>query len=162
MAGLVVRTGNNVPPTVVGGVMDITAALAHAATTPNGILITLKRDGRPQSSNVSHHVGTDGVIRVSVTADRAKAKNAARDQRVSLHVNRDDFWSYVVIEATAELTPVAADPSDATVDELVDLYRSIAGEHDDWDDYRAAMVRDGRLVIRLHPTSAYGMWHPAD
>ena len=52
---------------------------------------------------------------------------------------------------------MANDPHDATVEELVALYRSLAGEHDDWDDYRASMVKDGRLVIRITPTSAYGM-----
>ena len=54
-------------------------------------------------------------------------------------------------------TPVAADPGDATVEELVALYRSLSGEHPDWDEYRAAMVADGRLVVRLTPTRAYGM-----
>jgi hypothetical protein len=62
-----------------------------------------------------------------------------------------------VVDGSAELTPVAVDQHDGTVDELVALYRSLAGEHDDWDDYRAAMVKDGRLVIRITPTSAYGM-----
>jgi hypothetical protein len=62
-----------------------------------------------------------------------------------------------VVDGPAELTPVANDPHDATVDELVAVYRSLAGEHDDWDDYRASMVADARLVIRITPTSAYGM-----
>ena len=75
----------------------------------------------------------------------------------SLHVTRDDFYAYAVIEGRAELTPVAADPDDATVDELVEYYRAVAGEHPDWDDYRRAMVADGRLVLRLHPERAYGM-----
>ena len=69
----------------------------------------------------------------------------------------DDFYAYAVIEARAEVTPVAADPDDPTVDELVDYYRAVAGEHPDWDDYRRAMVADGRLVLRLHPERAYGM-----
>jgi hypothetical protein len=76
---------------------------------------------------------------------------------VSLHVSAADFWSYVVIEGTAELTPPAAAPDDATVVELVDLYRAVQGEHPDWDEYRAAMVADRRLVLRLHPERAYGM-----
>ena len=74
-----------------------------------------------------------------------------------LHVTSEDFWSYVVVEGRAELTPVAAAPDDATVDELVALYRSVQGEHDDWDEYRASMVEGGRLVLRLHPEHAYGM-----
>lgn len=60
-------------------------------------------------------------------------------------------------EADVELMPVAADPHDATVDALVDYFRSVTGEHDDWDDYRRAMVADGRLLLVLRPTHAYGM-----
>ena len=71
---------------------------------------------------------------------------------MSLHVTADDFWSYVVLEGDAELTPVAASPDDATVDELVDYYRALNGEHPDWDDYRAAMVRDQRVLIRITVT----------
>jgi hypothetical protein len=62
----------------------------------------------------------------------------------------------VVFEGDAELSPVAADPHDATVEELIDVYRRVLGEHPDWDEYRRAMVSDGRLVIRLRPTHAYG------
>jgi PPOX class probable F420-dependent enzyme len=121
-----------------------------------GVLVTLKRDGRPQLSNVSYAL-RDGVIRVSVTDDRAKTKNLRRDPRASLYVVRDDFWSYAVVEGDAELSPVAADPGDDTVEELVELYRAVQGEHPDWDDYRAAMVRDRRLVVRLPVGRVYGM-----
>jgi PPOX class probable F420-dependent enzyme len=96
------------------------------------------------------------VVRVSVTADRAKTRNLARDPRASLHVTSTDFWTWVVVEGLAELTPVAEDPHDATVEELVTYYRAVNGEHPDWDDYRAAMVRDRRLVVRLRPEHAYG------
>ena len=137
--------------------MDLSAALDFARTTPKGVLTTIKRDGRPQLSNVAHAVDGEGIIRVSVTADRAKTKNMMRDPRASIYVTRDDFWAYVVLEATAELAPVAAASDDATVDELVALYRDLQGEHPDWDEYRAAMVNDRRLVVRLHPTHAYGM-----
>ena len=137
--------------------MDLDAALAYARDRQHGVLITLKADGRPQASNIMFATGDDGVVRISLTDSRAKTRNARRDPRVSLHITADDFWSYVVLEGDADLTPVAADPADATVDELVDLYRQLQGEHDDWDDYRAAMVRDGRLVLRLRPTHAYGM-----
>ena len=138
--------------------MELARALELAAGQRIGVLTTLKRDGRPQLSNISHAVGDDGVIRISVTADRAKTANARRDPRVSLYVGRDDGWAYVVVEGQAELTPVATAPDDATVDELVATYRQLAGEHDDWDDYRRAMVADRRLVLRLHPERAYGMW----
>ncbi len=137
--------------------MELARALEFARSHRNGILITLKRDGRPQSSNVVYHLGTDGLVRVSITADRAKYANARRDSRVSLHVNRDDFWAYVVLEGDADLSPVAANPDDAACDELVELYRSLAGEHPDWAEYRAAMVNDRRCVLRLCPTHAYGM-----
>ncbi len=69
----------------------------------------------------------------------------------------DDFWSYVVAEGDADLTPVAADPHDDTVEELVDLYRAMRSEHPDWDEYRASMVKDGRLVVRMSVHHLYGM-----
>jgi len=137
--------------------MDVDAALAYTRDRQHGVLITLKTDGRPQASNIMFATGDDGVVRISLTDSRAKTRNARRDPRVSLHVTADDFWSYVVLEGEADLTPVAADPADATVDELVELYRQLQGEHENWDDYRAAMVHDGRLVLRLRPTHAYGM-----
>ncbi len=137
--------------------MDLEAALAFAGQRHQGVLVTLRRDGRPQLSNIMYDVGADGIIRISVTADRAKTKNLARDPRASLYVSKDDFWAYVVIDGTAELTPTATAPDDATVDELVALYRALQGEHSDWDEYRAAMVADHRLVVRLRPERAYGM-----
>ena len=137
--------------------MDLATALEFVAERHHGVITTLKADGRPQLSNVAYALGGDGVIRVSVTDGRAKTANLRRDPRASLHVTRDDFYAYVVVEATAELTPVAAELSDATVDELVDYYRTVAGEHSDWDDYRRAMVADRRLIVRLRPERAYGM-----
>jgi PPOX class probable F420-dependent enzyme len=137
--------------------MEVTAALQFARAHHHGVVVTIKRDGRPQLSNITYHVGDDGIVRISITDSRAKAANARRDDRVSLHVTRDDFYAYAVIEGRAELTPVAADPADATADELVEYYRAVAGEHPDWDDYRRAMVADGRLVMRIHPERAYGM-----
>ena len=137
--------------------MDLDTGLDFARSRRNGVLITLKRDGRPQSSNIAYVVGEDGLVRISVTEGRAKTRNMRRDPRVSLHVSADDFWSYVVLEGDAELSPVATDPGDATVDELVEYYRVMQGEHPDWDEYRAAMVRDERLVLRIRATHAYGM-----
>jgi PPOX class probable F420-dependent enzyme len=134
------------------------ALLALLAEQRGGVLVTLKRDGRPQLSNVSHHYDPDErVIRISITDDRAKTRNLRRDPRASYHVTSGDRWAYTVVEGTAELTPVAKDPHDETVEELVRLYRALAGEHPDWDDYRAAMVRDGRLVLRLPVERAYGI-----
>lgn len=137
--------------------MDVAAALEFARSRHHGVLTTLKRDGRPQLSNIAYAVADDGTVRISVTDGRAKTANLRRDPRASLHVARDDFYAYVVIEADVELMPVATDPHDATADALVEYYREVAGEHDDWEDYRRAMVADGRLVLILRPTHAYGM-----
>lgn len=139
--------------------MDIDQALAAARDRNQSILTTLKRDGHPQLSNVVHGVGEDGLIRVSTTADRAKCANLRRTPWAALHVNGADFWSYAVLEADVALSAVSAEPGDEVVDELVTLYRTVSGEHDDWDDYRAAMVRERRVVVRLTPTHAYGALH---
>jgi len=123
----------------------------------NGVLVTLKRDGRPQLSNVIYAFhAPGGRVQVSVTADRAKTRNAARDPRVSLHVTTPDFWTWVVAEGRAELSPVATDPHDPTVEALVALYRHLSGEHPDWAEYRAAMVRDRRQVLSFSVTHTYG------
>jgi PPOX class probable F420-dependent enzyme len=123
----------------------------------HGVLVTLRRDGWPQLSNVLHtYDPATRLVRVSITADRAKARNLARDPRASFHVASNDFWSWAVADGTAELTPVAADPQDATVAELVDVYRAISGDHPNWDEYRATMVADRRLVVQLHVDRVYG------
>lgn len=136
---------------------DESALLDLIGSARLSVLVTLKRDGRPQLSNVVH--GFDSATRtvsVSVTDGRAKTRNLRRDPRVSLHVSSPDGWSYAVAEGTAELTPVAADPADDTVQALVALYRTLSGEHPDWDDYRAAMVAEGRLVVRFVVERVYG------
>jgi PPOX class probable F420-dependent enzyme len=125
-----------------------------------GVLVTLRKDGWPQLSNVNYAWDAgEQTIRVSTTGNRAKTSNMRRDPRVSFHVTTGDFWSYVVVDGRAELSAVAQDPHDAAVEELVDLYRTVQGEHPDWDDYRAAMVRDQRLVVRIRADRAYGMVH---
>jgi len=122
-----------------------------------GVLVTLKRDGRPQLSNVNHaYYPEERIIRVSITDGRAKTANLRRDSRASYHVTSNDRWAWTVAEGTAELTPVAADRHDATVEELITLYRDVQGEHPDWDDYRRAMVEDRRIVLRIHVERAYG------
>ncbi len=137
--------------------MDVDALRALVDDCSHGVLVTLKRDGRPQLSNVAYVVGDDDVIRISVTDGRAKTNNLRRDPRASLHVTRDDFYAYAVVDGLAALTTVATSPDDETVDKLVDYYRAVAGEHDDWDAYRAAMVTDGRLLIELSIDHVYGM-----
>ena len=117
--------------------MEIEKALAAARARHQSVLTTIKRDGRPQLSNVLHGVDEHGVIRVSTTTDRAKYANLRRTPWAALHVDGETFWSYAVLEGDVELSEVAAEPGDATVDELVELYRALQGEHKDWDDYRA-------------------------
>lgn len=138
--------------------MDISAALEWASNRKHGVLITLRRDGRAQSSDVVYAV-IDGQIRISLTDDRAKTRNMRRDQRVVFHITDPGSWSYVSVDATVELTAVTTDPADASADELVAVYRGVAGEHDDWDEFRAAMVAERRLVARLTPTSVTGQIH---
>ncbi|NKY45713.1 PPOX class F420-dependent oxidoreductase [Nocardia cerradoensis] len=137
--------------------MELDTALDFARTTSRSVLTTVRRNGRPQLSNVTHWVAPDGIVRISITADRAKYANLRREPWAALHVTRDDFWAYAVLEADVELTPVAASTDDATVEELIAYYRALSGEHPDWADYRRAMVADRRVIARLHPTRAYGM-----
>jgi PPOX class probable F420-dependent enzyme len=123
-----------------------------------GVLVTIKRDGRPQLSHVSYYFDRrDMTIQVSVTEPRAKTRNLRRDPRASLLVSSDDGWSYAVAEGDAVLTPPAAAPHDDTVEALIALYRNIAGEHPDWDDYRRAMVDDRRVKLTLPIAHVYGM-----
>lgn len=122
-----------------------------------GTLITLKRDGRPQSSVVSHAFDpVTRTLRISVTEDRAKTRNLRRDPRVSYQVTRPDLGAYAVGEGRAVLTEPAADPGDATADALVDYFRTVAGEHPDWDDYRAAMVAERRVLLTITLDHVYG------
>lgn len=123
-----------------------------------GVLVTVKRDGRPQLSNVVYHFDSCAVaIEVSVTEPRAKTRNLRRDPRASLYVRSDDGWAYAVAEGDAILTPPAAAPHDDTVEALVALYRNISGEHSDWDDYRRAMVDDRRVLLTLPINHLYGL-----
>jgi len=123
-----------------------------------GVLVTRRADGSPQLSNVNYHWYPDEqVIRISVTDDRAKTRNLRRDPRASFHVTSEDFWTYAVVDGTASLSAVAASQHDEAVEELVRLYRDVRGDHADWDDYRAAMVRDKRLVVRVRPERGYGL-----
>ena len=136
--------------------MELATALEFAKSRREGILTTLRVAGRAQLSNIFYRLGDDGLFRISVTDTRAKTRNLRRDPRAALHVGGDNFWAYVVLDATAELSAVAAHVDDAVVDELVEMYRSFVGEHPNWGEFRRDMVADQRLVLRLFPTSAYG------
>ncbi|MCX6483069.1 MAG: PPOX class F420-dependent oxidoreductase [Mycobacterium sp.] len=132
--------------------------LAVIAGNSLGILATIKRDGRPQLSNVTYHFDPRALtIEVSVTEPRAKTRNLRRDARASILVSSEDGWSYAVAEGDAVLSPPAAAPDDETVESLIVLYRNVTGEHSDWDDYRRAMVVDRRVLLRLPISHLYGM-----
>ncbi|GAA0588231.1 PPOX class F420-dependent oxidoreductase [Paractinoplanes ferrugineus] len=121
-----------------------------------GTVATIKKDGRPQLSDVSYTAG-DRLVRFSTRTALAKVHNLRRDPRVSIKVTAPDGYGYAVAEGTAELTPPSWAEDDATVEELIEIYRLIAGkEHPDWADYRRAMVADGRLVVRIHVEHLYG------
>jgi PPOX class probable F420-dependent enzyme len=137
--------------------MELSDALDLARTRRWSVLVTMRANGRPQLSNVGHLVSDDGLIRISITSERAKYKNLVREPWAALDVAREDFYAYAVIEGNVELSPVASDVNDETVDELVEIYRGIAGEHKNWDEFRQAMVQEHRVVARLRPTRAYGM-----
>lgn len=120
-------------------------------------LVTLKHDGRPQISNISYWYDQQNqTFDVSITDGRAKTANMRRDPRVSLQVSSKDGWKYAVAEGEAELSAVATDPHDDTVEALISLFRNIQGEHSDWDEYRRVMVADKRLVLRIPITYVYG------
>lgn len=136
--------------------------VALVSTRNIGALATIKRDGRPQLSTVNFNFDpAAATVRISVVDGRAKVHNLRRDPRASVYVTSTDGWSYAVLEGTVELSPVALAPDDDTVEELVDVFRAIRGEdHPDWDEYRAAMVADRRLVARLRIERAYGLAGP--
>jgi PPOX class probable F420-dependent enzyme len=122
-----------------------------------GILATIKRDGRPQLSNVLYVVDADArLVRISTTADRVKARNLARDPHAALHVSGDDFWQYAVAEGTVTLSPVTTTPGDEAGGELLAVHSSFYGEQDP-DAFYQQMVANRRLVIRLHVEHLYGI-----
>jgi len=137
--------------------MELDEALAVARATHQSVLTTVRRDGRPQLSNVLHYVRDDGIVVVSTTASTAKYRNLRREPWAALKVDGTSFWSYAVLEADARFSEVAADPHDDAVEELVAYFRAVSGEHSDWDDYRRAMVAEGRVAVYLTPTRAYGL-----
>ena len=126
-------------------------ARAFVGRHHRGVLATLKRDGRPQLSNVVYALDDDGRIKVSTTRTRAKARNVQRDPRVSLAVQGDTWQEYLVVEGTAEVLD-----GDVIAD-LRRIYQKIAGQpHPDWAEFDAAMRQEGRVLLaitieRLYP-----------
>lgn len=125
--------------------MDIGRAASFLSTHPRAILATMRSDGRPQLSPVATAVDDDGRVLISTRETAIKAKNLARDPRASLCVINDGFFGeWVQVEGNAELIHL---PDAMPI--LEDYYRRLSGEHPDWDDYREAMRRDKRLIIRI-------------
>ncbi len=137
--------------------MDLTEALSFARDRKQGVLATIRANGRPQLSNIAYVPDEGDTFLISITDDRAKTANLRRDPRASLYVLGDNFYQYVVIEAMAELSPVAAERNDATVEALIRYYEGASGTHPNWEEYAAAMIADKRLALTLHPERAYGI-----
>lgn len=131
---------------------DIAKARQFVRDNPRGVLTTYRRDGQVQMSPVTPGVDTDGRVMVSVTEDRAKTRNARRDPRVALCVFTESFYGpWVQVEGTAQF----ADGPDR-MEALIGYYRALRGEHEDWDEYRASMARDGRVLLRFEIARAAG------
>jgi PPOX class probable F420-dependent enzyme len=125
--------------------VDISHATSFLSEHPRAVLATTRRDGRPQLSPVVVAVDDEGRVLVSTRETAIKAKNLARDSRVSLCGLNDGFFGeWVQADGTAELIHL---PEAMPI--LEDYYRRISGEHPDWDDYRSAMERDRRLIARI-------------
>ena len=125
--------------------MDRQQALSFVAANHRAVMATTRADGRPQLSPITVGVDDGGHVVVSTRETAMKLKNVERDPFVSLCVLNDGFFGeWVQVEGTAEIVRLPE-----AMDLLVDYYRRISGEHPDWDDYRAAMVRDRRVILRI-------------
>jgi PPOX class probable F420-dependent enzyme len=132
--------------------VDLDGLLEFVRPRHHMLLITTRQDGTPQASPVSGGVDTEGRIVISSYPERAKSTNVQRNPQTSVMVLSDDWnGAWVQVDGTGEviLLPDAVEP-------LVDYYRSIAGEHPDWDEYREAMGKQGKCLIRITPTR----WSP--
>ncbi|MFC0040508.1 PPOX class F420-dependent oxidoreductase [Actinomadura rayongensis] len=130
---------------------------ALLAASRLGVLATIKSDGRPQLSPVLPFYDPEsGVLYVSMTEGRAKTANLRRDPRATLEVTSPDGGSWATAEGVATLVGPGTDPHGPEVEALVDYYRRAAGEHPDWDEYRAVMVADRRVLLRMPVDHVYG------
>lgn len=130
--------------------MDLDEARAFIKDNPRCVLATRRKDGSPQLSPVVAALDDDGRLMISSRETAYKTRNAHRDPRVSLcFINEAFFGGWIQVDGTAEIVSLP----DA-MDLLIDYYKRLSGEHPDWDDYRAAMEREKRLVIRVTPERA--------
>ncbi len=125
--------------------MDLDQARDYLRSNHHAVLATLRRDGTPQMSPVACTVDDSGRVIVSSRETAIKVKNVRREPRAWLCVFPDAFFGgFVQVEGAAEVVSLPE-----AMDGLVDYYRSVAGEHPDWDEYRAAMEKEQRVLIRL-------------
>jgi PPOX class probable F420-dependent enzyme len=130
--------------------MDLDEARDFVRANHRAVLATMRRDGTPQLSPVSCGVNESGAVIVSTRETAAKTKNARRDPRAWLCVFTDGFFGqFVQVEGAVTVVSLPE-----AMDGLVDYYRSISGEHPDWDDYRETMVRDQRVLLQLELSRA--------
>lgn len=130
--------------------MDFDKARAFLRENHRAVLLTRHRDGRPQMSPVTIGVDSEGYAVISTRETAAKTHNVLRDPSVSVCVMNDGFYGgWIQIDGTAEVIHLPE-----AMDHLVAYYRDISGEHPDWDDYRAAMIRDRRVILRITLTHA--------
>lgn len=128
-------------------------ALEFIADNSHTVLVTHRRDGSLQMSPLNSGV-LDGAIVISSRLPLAKVKNLQRNPSCSVLVMTEQFYGrWVQVDGTAE---VVDQTRPGTVDLLVEVYRTISGDHPDWDEYRTAMVTDERVVIRIRPERAAG------
>ncbi|WP_329493403.1 PPOX class F420-dependent oxidoreductase [Kitasatospora herbaricolor] len=122
-----------------------------------GVLATIKSDGRPQLSPVMPFYDPEAeILYVSMTEGRAKTANLRRDPRAALEVTSADGRSWATAEGEVTLTGPGTDPHGPEVEALVRYYRTAAGEHPDWDEYRAVMVADRRVLMTMKVDHVYG------
>jgi PPOX class probable F420-dependent enzyme len=130
--------------------MDLDKAREFIRNNHRAVMLTSHPDGRPQMSPVTVGVDADGYVVVSTRETAAKTRNLRDNPNVALCVMTDGFFgAWIQIEGTAEVVPLPE-----AMEGLVEYYRSISGEHPDWDDYRAAMERDRRVIVRIDITRA--------
>ena len=125
--------------------MELDHARTFVSENHTAVMVTFRRDGRPQTSVVACGVDGGGRVVVSTTETAVKTRNLRRDPRVSLCVLAADFRAWIQVDGQAEVVSLPE-----AMEGLVDYYRRVAGEHPDWDDYRAAMERDRRVLVRIH------------
>jgi PPOX class probable F420-dependent enzyme len=131
--------------------VDLEQAREFLRSNHRAVMATTRRDGTPQMSPITVSVDGDGYAVVSSRETAIKVKNLRREPRASICVVPDPFYGVPFVQVDGDVTIV--DLPEA-MDGLVDYYRSISGEHPDWDDYRAAMERDQRVLIKLDLTRA--------